>query len=212
MPKQTPQLPLNERYRWLPTAGKTGRYYDNQTKRLTSWLDVRRDIDKYIDSSNKVIDGLANQLRNREISLAEWQAAMREQVKAMNLNTAMAAHGGRANMTQADWGRAGQQIRTQYEYLDKFAKDIADGKVKLDGRLNTRAQLYGDAARGTHEQEKRRVAANAGLTEERRLLHARESCVDCMTYAGWGWRPIGTMPRIGESRCRTNCKCTFSYR
>lgn len=211
MPKQ-PQLPLNERYRWLPTAGKTGRYYDNQTKRLVSWLDVRRDIDTYIANSNKAIDALATQLRNRQISLAEWQTAMREEIKAMHLNTSMAAHGGRAQMTQADWGRAGQQIRTQYEYLDKFAKDIASGKQPLDGRLNTRAQMYGEAARGTHEQEKRRMADNGGLTEERRLLHAKESCVDCLTYAGYGWQPIGTLPRIGDSRCRTNCRCTFTYR
>ncbi len=212
MPKQQTPLPLNERYRWLPTAGKTGRYYDNQTKRLVSWLDVRADIDKYIASSNKAIDALANQLRNREISLAEWQTGMRDQIKAMHLNTAMAAHGGRQNITQADWGRAGQQIRAQYEYLDKFAKDIASGKVKLDGRLNVRAKLYGEAARGTHEQERRRASARAGLTEERRILHAKESCTDCITYAGYSWRPIGTLPPIGQSACRTNCQCTFSYR
>jgi hypothetical protein len=212
MAKTPPQLPLNERYRWLPTAGKTGRYYDNATKRLTSWANVRNDIDKYIDSSNRAMDALATQLRNREISLAEWQTAMRNEIKAMHLNASMAAHGGRAQMTQADWGRAGRQIRTQYEYLDKFAQEIATGKQPLNGRVNVRAQLYGDAARGTLEQERRNVAARGGMTEERRLLHAKESCVDCMAYAGRGWQPIGTLPRIGDSRCNVNCKCTFEYR
>ena len=211
MPKQTPQLPLNERYRWLPTAGKTGRYYDNQTKRLTSWLDVRRDIDKYIDSSNKVVDGLANQLRNREISLAEWQTAMRDNMRAMHRNTAMAAKGGRAQMTQADWGRVGQELRFQYGKLDNFAKQIASGEVKLDGRINWRAKLYGEASRGTHEQEKRSMSSMKGLTEEMRILHSKESCNGCQKNAGF-WAPIGTLPKIGSQDCATSCLCTFDFR
>jgi hypothetical protein len=212
MPKQTPQLPLNERYRWLPTAGKTGRYYDNQAKRLVSWVDVRNDIDKYIRESNKAIDALAMQLRNREISLAEWQTAMRDNMRAMHRNTAMAAKGGREQMTQADWGRVGRELRYQYGKLDEFAKQIATGDAKLDGRLNWRAKLYGEASRGTHELEKRAIAAQGGQTQERRRIHAKESCVDCLTYAGMGWQPIGTLPRIGDSRCHTNCKCTFEFR
>lgn len=210
MPKQPP-LPLNERYRWLPTAGKTGRYYDNQTKRLVSWLDVRRDIDTYIANSNKTIDGLANQLRNREISLAEWQTAMRNEMRAMHSNAAMTAKGGRAQMTHADWGRVGQELRFQYGKLDQFAKDIASGKQPLDGRMNWRAKLYGEAARGTHEQEKRSNSANKGLTEEMRILHAKESCKGCLANAGF-WAPIGTLPKIGSQDCATNCFCTFAFR
>lgn len=211
MPKTPQQLPLNERYRWLPTAGKTGRYYDNQSKRLVSWLNVRRDIDTYIDNSNKALDGLANQLRNREISLAEWQTAMREQMRAMHSNAAMAAKGGRAQMTHADWGRVGQELRFQYGKLDNFAKEIASGEVKLDGRLNWRAKLYGEACRGTHEQEKRSNSANKGLTEEMRILHSKESCKGCQTHAGY-WAPIGTLPKIGSQQCSTNCLCTFAFR
>lgn len=208
MPKQ---LPLEQRFSWYPGQGATGRYRDNVTGRFVSQLRVRADMDSYIDNSKRGIDALANQLRNREISLAEWQTSMRQEIKAMHLNGSMAAHGGRAQMTQADWGRAGQQIRQQYQYLDSFAADIASGKVKLDGRINVRAGMYAESARGTNEQENRRMAATAGLTQERRILHAAESCVDCLDYASRGWQPIGTLPRIGDSRCRSNCRCTFEY-
>lgn len=210
MPKQP--LPLEDRFGWYPGQGKTGRYRDNATGRFVSQMRVRSDIDGYIDNSKTRIDALANQLRNRQISLAEWQTSMRQEIKAMHLNTSMVAHGGRAQMTQADWGRAGQQLRQQYQYLDRFAADIASGKVSLDGRLNVRAGMYAESARGTYEQETRRVSAQSGLTEERRILHAKESCGDCVEYAGRGWQPIGTLPRIGDSQCRVNCRCTFEYR
>jgi hypothetical protein len=206
-----PTRPLEDRYAWQPNAGTTGRYRDRATGKFVSELSVRGDLDKYIDAKNKGLDALTNQLRNREISLADWQLQMRAEIKSMHMNAAMVARGGRDQMTNADWGRTGRELRNQYEYLDKWAADIASGKVKLDGRANVRAQLYGDASRSTYEQNRRAVASVNGYTQERRILHAAESCVDCLEYAGLGWQPIGTLPRIGESQCRSNCRCTFEY-
>jgi hypothetical protein len=206
-----PTRPLEDRYAWQPNAGTTGRYRDRATGKFVSELSVRGDLDKYIDAKNKGLDALTNQLRNREISLADWQLQMRAEIKSAHLNAAMVARGGRDQMTPADWGRTGRELRNQYEYLDKWAADIASGKVKLDGRANVRAQLYGDASRSTYEQNRRAVASVNGYTQERRILHAAESCVDCLEYAGLGWQPIGTLPRIGESQCRSNCRCTFEY-
>ena len=208
MPKVTP---LEERYAWKPNAGSTGRYQDRATGRYVSELNVRGDLDKYIDAKNSVLDDLANQLRNREISLADWQLQMRAEMRNMHNAAAMVAKGGKAQMTQADWGRTGRELRTQYEYLDKWAKDIASGKAPLDGRLNWRARLYGNAARGTYEQERRAMAADKGNDEEMRILHAKESCKGCIAIAGY-WAPIGTLPKIGSQECSSNDMCTFEYR
>ena len=191
MPKVTP---LEERYAWLPNAGSTGRYQDRATGRFVKELQVRADLDKYIDAKNTRLDNLANQLRNREISLADWQLQMRNEMRMMHNNAAMVAKGGKAQMTQADWGRTGRELRTQYEYLDKWAKDIASGKAPLDGRLNWRAKLYGNATRGTYEQERRAMAADKGNDEEMRILHAKESCkgpTGCTTFPILGSVPIG---------------------
>lgn len=206
-----PPLPLEQRYGWQPGKGAAGRYRDRATGRFVSELTVRGDLDKYIDAKNAKLDSLTTQLRNREISLADWQTQMRNEIRTAHTNAAMVAKGGRDQMTNADWGRTGRELRTQYEYLDKWAADIASGKVKLDGRANVRAQLYGDASRGTYEQNRRAAAATNGNNLERRILHAAESCQDCIEYAGRGWQPIGTLPVIGASICRTNCKCTFEY-
>ena len=206
-----PPLPLEQRYGWQPGAGAAGRYRDRATGRFVSELTVRRDLDSYIDAKNARLDSLTTQLRNREISLADWQTQMRNEIRTAHTNAAMVAKGGRDQMTNADWGRTGRELRTQYEYLDKWAADIASGKVKLDGRANVRARLYGEASRGTYEQQRRAMAADRGNQLERRILHAAESCADCIQYAAMGWQPIGTLPRIGQSQCRTNCRCTMEF-
>jgi hypothetical protein len=59
---------------------------------------------------------------------------------------------------------------------------------------------------------RRRDHQGFGGQQERRFLHAAEHCPDCVDVAGRGWVPIGTLPRIGDSQCRTRCRCTFSYR
>ena len=207
-------IPLEDRYAWKPNAGSTGRYQDRATGRYVSELNVRGDLDKYIDAKNTNLDALANQLRNREISLADWQLQMRNEIRNMHNAAAMVAKGGRDQMTYADWGRTGRELRNQYAYLDKWAADIASGKVKLDGRLAQRAKLYGQAARGTYEQQRRTMAATGGNDEEMRILHAKESCTGptgCTTFAGY-WAPIGTLPNIGDLDCGANCACTWDYR
>lgn len=208
MPKVAP---LEERYRWLPNAGSTGRYVNRATGRFVSELSVRADLDTYIANKNAGLDALANQLRNREISLADWQLQMRAEMRNMHNAAAMVAKGGREQMTHADWGRTGRELRSQYEYLDKWAAQIANGEAPLDGRFNARAKLYGNAARGTYEQERRAVAADKGNDEEMRILHAKESCNGCKTYSGY-WAPIGDLPKLGTQDCTTNCLCTFEYR
>lgn len=208
MPKVTP---LTERYRWAPNAGSTGRYVNRATGRYVSELTVRADLDGYIANKATRFDALANQLRNREISLADWQLQMRNEMRAMHNAAAMVAKGGREQMTHADWGRTGRELRFQYGKLDDWAAQIASGEAPMDGRLAQRAKLYGQAARGTYEQERRAMAADKGNDEEMRILHAKESCKGCISFAGY-WAPIGDLPKIGSQDCTTNCLCTFEYR
>src|SRR5574343_416241 len=179
-----PPLPLEQRYGWQPGAGAAGRYRDRATGRFVSELTVRGDLDKYIDAKNAKLDSLTTQLRNREISLADWQTQMRNELRTAHTNAAMVARGGRDQMTNADWGRTGRELRTQ---------------------------LYGDASRKTYEQNRRAAAATNGNNLERRILHAAESCQDCIEYAGRGWQPIGTLPRIRQNQCRTKRKCTMIF-
>src|SRR5574343_324650 len=109
MPK--PPRPIEQRYGWQSGAGAAGRYRDRATGRFVSELTVRRDLDKYIDAKNARLDSLTTQLRNREISLADWQAQMRNEIRTAHTNAGMVAKGGRKQMTTAERGRTGASLR-----------------------------------------------------------------------------------------------------
>jgi len=207
-----PERDIYDRYNWEPAMGGNGRYRDLRNGQFISPAAVRADLDEFIAARNDRITQITTDLIEGRSNIANWQRAMREEIRDMHRAAASVGRGGWRQMSQSDWGWTGQRIQAQYRYLDGFAADIASGKQALDGRAVTRARMYTDAARGTQEGMVRRMSANAGLTEERRVLGAADHCPDCLDYAGRGWQPIGTLPAIGVSVCRTNCKCTFEYR
>ena len=86
----------------------------------------------------------------------------------------------------------------------------------LAGRIIARAKQYAQAARGTYEAVRGRVAELAGYDEEMRVLHGSDHCDEsdrpgCPQLAGH-WAPIGTLPRIGAATCRRHCRCSFRFR
>ena len=211
-PELPPELPFEERYRWEPTMGRTGRYRDLQTGRIVAQTTVRADIDRFIAERNKVIDSLSQDLIDGKMSIADWQRAVRVEIKDMHRATVSVARGGYRQMSQSDWGWVGVALMAQYRYLDNFAADIANGRQPLDGRLMTRARMYGEAARGSHEEMVRRMSGLIGLNEERRVLGIADHCPGCLEQADLDWQPYGTLPPIGSQDCLTHCKCHFEYR
>ena len=203
---QTPKAPS---YVWSESAG---RYRNTATGRFVPERVVLREVDKVYAASAQTMKGLTQSLVDGDLSLPEWQRAMEAQIKMVNRIGGVAARGGLDQMTQADWGHVGAQTKRQYQYFRNFAAEIASGKQKLNGTAVTRAGLYGEAGRGTYQEGKRRQAKRKGYNEERRMLGFAEHCPDCVKYAQRGWQPIGTLPRIGDSQCRTYCKCFFTYR
>lgn len=181
--------------------------------RILSQATVRQALDLYVDSSQDVTRTLADLLRNQQISLADWQLQMRDHIKDVHLNAAAAQRGGWQNMTQADFGRVGQRIRVQYEYLDNFAKQIADGTQPLDGRFLVRSQMYTDAAVATYDRFEVNAFNNAGFDQERSILEpGARHCGQCESEAARGWQPLGSIIPIGERTCLTRCRCTKEYR
>ena len=133
-------------YRWEPNAGVSGRYRDATTGRYASGATVRRELDRYLDAADPA-KALAEALRARSLSVADWEVAMRRHVKNTHLNAVAMERGGWANMRPQDYGRVGQIVREQYGYLRGFARDIASGKQRLDGTLGVRASMYTQAGR-----------------------------------------------------------------
>jgi len=159
------------------------------------------------------LEQLAQQLIEGKITIAEWEATMREMIRNIFREAAASAAGGMQNVTPSQWGYEGYLVKQQYEYLHKFAQDIAaNPQAWLNGRLLARMELYAQAGRGGQEQMVRRDMEKSGYDEERRVLGAADHCPGCLEQAGRGWQPIGTLDPIGAEECSTNCHCEFEYR
>jgi len=159
------------------------------------------------------LEELAQALIDGRITLAEWQAEMREFIRVIHRNATVAALGGFEQVSQSMWGYEGYLVKQQYAFLDRFAAEIAENPAAwLNGRLLTRMEMYGKAEWGTFDAILRRQAQMDGKTQERRVLGQADHCPDCLDYAAEGWQPLGTLPGIGDSQCLTNCRCTFEYK
>ena len=137
---------------------------------------------------------------------------MEQQIRTTHAATAAAAKGGWDRMSKSDWGWVGSQVKKQYQYLDKFIRDVESGKMKLNGMVNVRAKMYAYAGRGTYEEMRGRMMKVRGKKEERRVLGVAEHCNGCIAEAARGWQPIGTLAPIGSQECRTHCQCHKIYR
>lgn len=200
---------MTSEFGWNETAG---RYVDLSTGRFVRFSDVRDALDVVMDASAIRMNNITQQLVDGNVSLAEWQSGMMEQIKIAHTAAGASARGGWAQMSQADWGATGRMIRSQYEKLQGFAEQIADGTQLLNGHALMRADLYADAPRGTFEEMRRRYERlSNGMQFERRILGEADHCDDCLDAADEGWQPIGTLPAIGDSVCLTRCHCTFEY-
>jgi len=137
--------------------------------------------DAYIAQSKVTVNTLATQVAAGDITLQQWTLAMREMVRDTMINEYMLGAGGRNAMTQSDWGRLGQMIRTQYEYLDNFARDVAGGRYTEAG-VAARGRMYAEAASQAFER---------GNVQSR------------------GMPDLPAYPGDGSTRCLSNCKCRW---
>jgi len=196
-------------YRWEPNTGVSGRYRDERG-RFVAGATVRRELDRYLDTADPA-KALAEALRGRQVSLADWEIGMRRVIKNTHLNAVALERGGWSNMTPADFGRVGQIVREQYGYLKGFAADIASGKQRLDGTLGVRAKLYSQAGRNSYYRSK---AANmsGGVTHQRSIRGKRDSCWQCVELDGRIFRIDDTsFPLPGRRACNHNCGCHVEY-
>jgi hypothetical protein len=200
-----------------------GRYVSLSSRKFVSFLDVRNSLENVMAASGARMNRLTDQLIGEQISLAEWQLGMMEEIKISHTAAAASARGGWAQMSQADLGATGRLVRAQYDFLRNFANEIASGKQRLDGTARVRTDLYAQAVRGTFEESRRRYERlYDGMEEEARVLGEADHCSSdddptgeregCLELAALGWQPIGVLPKIGESVCITHCHCKFIYR
>jgi len=195
-----------ERLRWTGT-----RYRDHETGRFVSRVAVRRTFEESLVNVERLTDSLADDLRAGRISLLEWRERMREAIKFSQMAALELTTGGRAQTTQADYGRAGQQIRRQYAYLEAWVEQIKAG-LPIDNRMEPRAASYLQSALVSHRTHQRAALQAQGFDQIRSIRHPGESCAQCIAEEARGFVPIGQHVPIGQRQCLNHDNCTEEFR
>lgn len=187
--------------------------------RFVSEASLKRGLVGYADAVGREIKDLAGRMARGELPLPDWQLATAERIKTGTLAMELAAKGGR--LTARDYGRIGQRLRRQYEFLQNFALDVEAGRLSA-GQIVARASLYSSGLNGSFEAARMDVwrdRAAAGVRVEcRSVLAEAEHCEagdgrpGCADEAARGWVPPGAMSLPGSRRCLARCLCRLEYR
>jgi hypothetical protein len=192
-----------DRLRW------TGNQYRTPDGRFISRAAVRRSLEESLANLVRRTDTLADDLRAGRISLNEFRAEMKLVVKQTQLAAQQLAVGGRAQMTQADYGKVGQRVRVQYEFLENWVRQIRDG-APVDNRMEPRARMYLTSARGSFLATEAEQMAERGFLA-RNVLNAAESCAECIAETNKGLVPVSHLSLPGTRTCRSNCRCVLKF-
>jgi hypothetical protein len=200
-------------------------YYDAGTGKYINALDLRnKAIEPFLLRVKIAMREIDAKLQSRSISLAEWQTQMAQIVKSSQIAAALVAVGGTPNISDIDRAGIAVSVFAILEFLRDFANDIESGKQNINGTLLSRTDLYANATRDAYEEARRNaLIAGAIITgavlRERRVLDSQANhcttdggLLGCVELAAKGWQPIGSLPRLYETPCRTNCKCHFEYK
>lgn len=174
---------------------------------------VRKSLDRIAAASGQRMRVMGQQVAKGDASLGDFHLAMRTEIKTALINNVAAAKGGYAQLSQSDYGRVGNEVKRQYKFLDNFVTELYAGVTKANtpGFL-ARVQLYFNTARTMYYKFDREVQEEAGMKEERNLLHPAEHCDECLAQTDMGWVPLGTLVPIGDRECVGNDRCTMEYR
>lgn len=190
----------------------SGTYRNATTGEAVSDDDLRAADEALIAALTLILVGLTRDLQAGKLDLATWQLQMSANLKVGHLAVGTAGYGGLAELSPSRLAVIEGAVRTQLEYLDGWARKLANGNAPLDGTMLTRAGLYGQAVRGTAGDVAGRQAELHGAVFERNKLNPAEHCRGCLAADAAGWVRIGTLPPPGQRTCRGNCRCHLIYR
>jgi len=195
--------------------------YDRKAKqfvsegRKVSRREVRAEINKLLETVEKSAARYGKSYLSSEISLAEFRLGMQDLLKSGHIVAASVGKGGRALMTQADWGKVGAKIKWQYGYLDKFAKKLERG-ILSESAAASRAKSYASSvfvsfSNTFQEAQTKFVAEGKNPLQARLIQNSEEGCSECEADAAEGWMSVDDMGEIGSRICGDYCKCDIEF-
>lgn len=159
-------------------------YQDSESGKFISQGRVRLLMQRFETKYKQEIKGISDRLSNGEIDIQRWVLDMRRAIKDAYTIQYTVGKGGMDNMTQSDWGRIGGLLKGQYQYLNAFAGEIANGDL-TPKQIVARANLYIDSSTQAFERGK---AASHGLFN------------------------LPAYPGDGTTECMANCRCYWNIK
>lgn len=143
-----------------------------------------------VDIFFNLVETLSRQLANGDITLSQWEEAMRNAISGMHVSAGAIGRGSWGDMSFSDWGRVGAEVRKQFSFLRAWATELEQriqaGLPISEGGILARAQMYGNSASATYN---RMLQIDKGIDPS--ILPAQ--------------------PGDGTTQCYTNCQCSWNF-
>lgn len=190
----------------------SGQYRDLKTGRFVGRSRVLKLLDQEVQRTEVRLAAQTRLLAQGRLTLSEWQTQMAETLKASHLRMAMFASGGREHLESRHYGAIGHQLKRQYEFLDRFAQDLATGRLTTAQAVR-RSRLYGKSVRLTFFRVENLTRQLEGFTVGRRLLDPQaRHCGDCIQHQRPEWVAIDEIVSPGTAcACQNQCRCQVFY-
>lgn len=189
---------------WNP---KTRRYV--RSGRTLPPESVRRFVLETVGLARVRLTTIAENYVNHR-NVAQWFTTTKGELRAMHTALGMIAQGGKNQMTPKSWGKVGQMVRSEMDYLRQFERGIANGAVS-DAQLLARVLGYGDAGWKVYSNMVKAREAEAGMFARRVTSGGPNTCDDCIAAELEGWVPAADVREIGDSQCVSSCLCDIEY-
>ncbi len=190
--------------------------YDYQSKsrkfKGVSRQAVRSEIDKLTGHVSKQAAIIGGRFESGEINIAQFEIDMRDLLKSGHIIAASVGRGGRARMTQADFGRVGARLKSEYGYLGKLVRNIDIGKVAKVATANRAKNYASSIVMSYHETVRTEMTRDSVSPIRARLVtNSKEGCEECAADDALGWQAVEDVSEIGTRICKNFCKCDILF-
>lgn len=131
---------------------RINRYRDGTTGRLLKKDTVVGYRDAIVDKAATRTAELANAVANGTITPSDFAAELRKITKEVYATQYSLGRGGVNALDRSDIGKLGSALRSQYEYIDRFQRDIEAEKITDATSIANRAELYVESGVSAYEQ------------------------------------------------------------
>lgn len=189
------------------------RYRDSSTGRFVARTRINELMEQQVNTVEDRLARIVQGVADKSLAPGAAQEMARDELRRLVLTNNALGKGGIDQLTFRDYGRVGQQLRDTYQRVTNLLDGVEKGNVTLPQAMNRIQGYVSEARQQFFAAQRDATMATGRQMEERRVLHAKESCVNCVDYAAQGWQPAGTLPLPGElSQCNKYCLCTLEVR